>query len=113
VHELSVAQAIADTTVRHADGRPVSAVHVRIGHLRQVVPDSLQFAWELLTEDTVLHRAVLVVDHVPAVVHCTGCLERTTLELPLLVCGACGSTDVELESGDELTIQAVDVSEVA
>ena len=73
MHELSLAQAIADTTARYADGRPVAMVRVRIGHLRQVVPDSLQFAWELLTVDSVLDGAGLSIEHVPAVVRCADC----------------------------------------
>ena len=46
VHELSLAGAVIDTATRHADGRRVTAVHLRVGHLRQVVPDSLAFYFE-------------------------------------------------------------------
>jgi hydrogenase nickel incorporation protein HypA/HybF len=113
VHELSLAQAIADTTLRHADGRPVAAVHVRIGHFRQVVPESLLFAWELLTDDSALAGAALGIEHVEAVVECSGCGARTTLDLPVLACGSCGTTEVTLVSGDEFTIQTIDVAEVA
>jgi hydrogenase nickel incorporation protein HypA/HybF len=113
VHELSLAQAIADTTARYADGRRVAAVEVRIGHFRQVVPDSLQFAWQLLTDDTVLGGAVLTIHHVPAVVGCAECGARSQLELPVLVCSSCGGTQVSLESGDEFTIETIDVAEVA
>ena len=38
MHELALAQAIADTVSRRAEGRGVELVAVRIGHLRQVVP---------------------------------------------------------------------------
>jgi hydrogenase nickel incorporation protein HypA/HybF len=38
MHELSIAASIADIAVRHARGRKVSRVEVRVGHLRQVVP---------------------------------------------------------------------------
>ena len=48
MHELALCQAIVDTVERHAGGRRVEQVDVRIGHFRQVVPDSLQFSWELL-----------------------------------------------------------------
>ena len=73
MHELSLAQAIADATLRYADGRPVVDVRVRIGHFRQVVPDALQFAWELLTADSELEGTMLIVEHVPAVVRCGVC----------------------------------------
>ena len=108
MHELAVCQAIVDTVSRHADGQRVERVEVRIGHFRQVVPDSLLFSWELLVEGTGLSGCSLVVEHVPAVVQCRGCRASTTLDLPILVCGSCGGTDVELVSGEEFLIASID-----
>ena len=45
MHELSIAQAIVDVAARHAAGRRVERVQVRIGHLRQVVPSALAFSF--------------------------------------------------------------------
>ena len=109
MHELALGQAIADTVERHADGRHVERVLVRIGHLRQVVPDSLQVSWQLLVEGTDLDGCALEIEHVPAVVECRTCAATTTLELPVLACAACGSLDVELRSGEEFLIVASDV----
>ena len=50
MHELSIADAIARIAARHAGERRVSAVEVCVGHLRQVVPDSLEFAFGLLVD---------------------------------------------------------------
>ncbi len=111
MHELSLCQAIVDHVEARAGGRPIRRVEVRIGHLRQVVPDSLRFAWEMLTESTELAACELVVEHVPAVVHCGACGADTTLDLPVLACAACESLDVELRSGEELQLASMDVAE--
>ena len=66
------------------------------------------FSWELLTDGTDLAGCALAVDHVPAVVECRACGGTTTLDLPILVCGACGSSDVELVSGEEFLIASID-----
>ena len=108
MHELALAQAIADTVALHADGRRVDRVEVRIGHLRQVVPDSLQFSWELLVDGTELTGCALDIDHVPAVLECRACAGTTTLDLPILVCADCGSTNVALVSGEEFLITSID-----
>ncbi|MGI8663552.1 MAG: hydrogenase maturation nickel metallochaperone HypA [Acidimicrobiales bacterium] len=113
MHELSIAQAILDTVDARAGGRPVRRVDVRIGHLRQVVPDSLQFSWEMLTEGTDLAGCALVVDHVPAVVLCRACGTETTLAWPVLACAACEGHDVELLTGEEFQIASLDVAEEA
>ncbi|MDQ6838581.1 MAG: hydrogenase maturation nickel metallochaperone HypA [Actinomycetota bacterium] len=107
MHELALCEAIAETVARHADGRPVERVEVRIGHFRQVVPDSLQFSWELLTEGTDLAGCELVIDHVPAVITCGACGEQTTLDLPIMLCRSCESTDVTLISGEEFLIASI------
>ncbi|MGI9052650.1 MAG: hydrogenase maturation nickel metallochaperone HypA [Ilumatobacteraceae bacterium] len=113
MHELAVGQAIIDTVERRAGDRPVRRVIVRIGHLRQVVPDSLQFSWQLLVDGTDLEGCELAIEHVPAVVECTTCGAQTTLQLPVLACAACGSFDVELRSGEEFMIVGMDIAQPA
>jgi hydrogenase nickel incorporation protein HypA/HybF len=111
MHELSLCQAIVDAVVEHADGRPVRAVHLRIGHLRGVVPDSLHFAWEVLTDGTDLDGSDLLIDHVPAVLTCRACGTTSTLDQPLLLCPACISDQVDVVSGEEFQLAAIDVAE--
>jgi hydrogenase nickel incorporation protein HypA/HybF len=111
LHELSLCQAIVDTVVDHADGRPVRCVNVRIGHLRQVVPQSLQFSWQVITDGSDLAGAQLYVEHVPASVTCRSCGARTTLERPLLICGVCEGSDVQVLTGEEFQIASIDVVE--
>lgn len=110
MHELSLCQAICESVARYADGREVRRVDVRVGYLRQVVPESLHMAWELLTEHTNLGGAELVIEHVPAVVLCSACGAETTLDWPVLMCGACERTEVGLRSGEELDIVSIDVA---
>jgi hydrogenase nickel incorporation protein HypA/HybF len=112
VHELSLCDAILGTTMQRAEGRVVTQVTVRIGHLRQVVPDALRFGWEVLTDTTELKGCELVVEQVPAVVECHECRARTTLDLPILACGTCGSFEVKLLSGEEFLLVSLRLAEV-
>lgn len=111
MHELSLCRAIADTAVAHADGRDLSKVTVRIGHLRQVVPATLAYCWDLTVDGTPLEGCELVIEHVPAVARCRACGARTTLERPILVCGTCSAHEVVLESGEEFLVASIDVLE--
>ncbi|MEL6890544.1 MAG: hydrogenase maturation nickel metallochaperone HypA [Actinomycetota bacterium] len=109
MHELSLCSAIADAVREHAGNRPVRAVNLRIGHFRQVVPDSLRFCWSMQSADSGLADTDLVIEHVPAVVDCTACATRTELEHPIPVCGSCGSGDVTMISGEEFLIASIDL----
>jgi hydrogenase nickel incorporation protein HypA/HybF len=110
MHELAVCEAIAGTVRDRARGRNPDSVRVRIGYLRQVVPDSLVFSWEMVTTGTDLEGCDLVVDYIPAVVACAACGTRSTLEAPVLMCGSCDSVDVQLVSGNEFDLASFDVT---
>jgi hydrogenase nickel incorporation protein HypA/HybF len=103
-------EAIASKVVDRAAGRPVLTVTIRVGHLRQVVPDAMTFSWEMVTAGTVLDGAALRIEHIPAVVACRACGATTTLDAPILACGSCGARAVTLQSGDELLIVSLETA---
>jgi hydrogenase nickel incorporation protein HypA/HybF len=111
MHELSIAQAVVDVVTRHAGGRRVHAVEVRVGHLRQVVPDSLEFAFGLIVSGTPLDGAELRIEEVPAAGVCRCCGARTQFEDFPFACGECGSLDMELVEGEELLVDALELDE--
>jgi hydrogenase nickel incorporation protein HypA/HybF len=112
VHELSVCEAIAGAVNRHAGGQPVTRVLVRIGHLRQVVPDALTFSWQMLTTGSELEGSVLEIESVPATVACKACGAQTTLDMPIVACSECFSRDVELLTGEEFAVVSLELAEV-
>jgi hydrogenase nickel incorporation protein HypA/HybF len=111
MHELSIAQAILDVATRHADGRRVVKVEVRVGHLRQVVPDSLEFAFALITPGTALDGAELRITPVPAAGRCRECGAESVIEDFPLCCAQCGGLDVEMLAGEELLVDALELEE--
>jgi hydrogenase nickel incorporation protein HypA/HybF len=111
VHELSLCQAIVDTVREHAGKRQIRCVHVRIGYFRQVVPESLLFSWQVMTDGTELANCELSIEHVPAVIVCQHCGGRSELDRPLLVCPSCEGHSVDLVQGEEFQISSMDVTE--
>jgi hydrogenase nickel incorporation protein HypA/HybF len=113
MHELSIAEAVVDIAVRHADGRPVAAVELKVGHLRQVVPSALEFAFELVAQGTPVEGAELRMEVVPAAGRCRGCGEDSELPGFPLVCGSCGGLDVDVTQGEELRVDSLELEEEA
>jgi hydrogenase nickel incorporation protein HypA/HybF len=108
VHELSICTSLASIVEQHADGRSVQRVHLNVGHLRQVVPDTLRYSWEVIVTDTPLAGSVLEINHIPAVLHCRDCDARTTIGVPVFRC-TCGSTAVDVVAGNELLVTSLDL----
>ena len=86
-----MSSAIVDTVVRHAEGRRVTSVQVRLGRLRQVVPSSLAFYFELVSRDTVCEGARLDQEVVPAALRCADCAHEWQIDVPFFRCPRCGS----------------------
>ena len=59
MHELSVASAVLNTALKHCGDRQVTVVNVRVGRMRQVVPASLEFYFEIVARDTACEGARL------------------------------------------------------
>jgi hydrogenase nickel incorporation protein HypA/HybF len=113
MHELSISSAVVDTVVEHAAGRRVTAVTMTVGAFRQVVPDSLEFYFEIVSRGTVCEGARLEQVLVPLRLGCSGCGEEWEPEAPAFRCPSCGGADVEVRQGDELEVESIQVEEEA
>jgi hydrogenase nickel incorporation protein HypA/HybF len=112
MHELSVSSAVVDTVLKHAAGRRVIVVSLRIGHLRQVVPDSLAFYFELVSRETLCEGARLEQEVVPALLRCDGCAREWDPEDAWFRCTGCGGPG-EVIAGNELEVESIEVEEAA
>jgi hydrogenase nickel incorporation protein HypA/HybF len=111
VHELSLSSAIVNTVAKHAGGRKVTVVNLRVGRLRQVIPDTLEFYFEFVARDSVCEGARLVQEVVPARLRCSGCDHEWEIEIPAFRCPACAGGDVAVASGDEFEVESIEVEE--
>ncbi len=119
MHELSISSAIVDTALLHADGRRVTQVDVRIGALRQVVPESLAFYFEIVTRDTDCDGARLELEIVSAWMSCEVCgtewdpapAPSEVAVLPTFRCPSCESPGAKVVEGDELEVESIEVAD--
>jgi hydrogenase nickel incorporation protein HypA/HybF len=111
MHELSLAESVVRIACRHAGGRRVARVELKVGHLRQVVPSALEFAFELVARGTPVEGAELALEEVPAAGRCRRCGHEGELERFPLACTACGGMDIELLAGEELLVDALEIDD--
>jgi hydrogenase nickel incorporation protein HypA/HybF len=109
VHELSIATAVLETSLRHAGGQRVSSVSVRTGAMRQVVPRSLCFYFEIVARDTLCEGAELTLTEVATELRCRDCGEVWSPEIPAFRCPGCAGAEVEITAGGELEVDYIEV----
>ena len=111
MHELSLSSAIVATVEKHADGRPVRIVNLRVGRLRQVVPESLEFYFDVVARGTVCEGAKLELEVVPAELRCSACGHEWELEEPPFWCPACSGREVTVVAGNEFEVESLEIEE--
>ncbi|MBV9846785.1 MAG: hydrogenase maturation nickel metallochaperone HypA [Kutzneria sp.] len=108
MHELAITQSIVEAVVDRLGEARIASVRLEIGTLSGVVPDSVRFCFDLVTEGTTLAGARLEIDQPGGRARCRSCAEEFSSDDPIMLC-ACGSADLDVIAGQELTITAVEV----
>ena len=112
MHELSIAQSVLEIACRHAAGRRVTRVELKVGHLRQVVTAALTFSFELVAQGTPVEGAELAIEAVPALGRCRRCGAESNLHEFPLQCKPCGGFELEIVAGEELMVEALELEEI-
>jgi len=105
MHELSIAQELLDIIFVNAEEagiHSVSEVNIRIGEYAGIFPDSLQFAFEVLSQDKMTEGASLNIEHVAPRFVCQTC--GTEMRREDERCTRCGNSDIRMIGGDELEL---------
>ena len=111
MHELSIADSVVRIADHQADGRRVTKVWIKVGHLRQVVPSALSFSFGLVAEGTPVEGAELEIEEVPAVALCRKCAVESRIASFPMQCRECGGFDLEVLSGEELLVESLELEE--
>jgi hydrogenase nickel incorporation protein HypA/HybF len=111
MHELSIAQNIVDILndqMRIHRLSKIENVSLRVGVLRSVVIESLSFSFDVLTSGSPLEGARLQIEEVPLRGRCMECGQEVTLETWMDDCPHCRGPRMEIVSGKELDIVAIE-----
>lgn len=115
MHEMGVAQQMVDIALASIPDdivEPrVEKLNLRIGKLAAVVEDSLKFCFEIITKDSPLEGARLVIEDVPVQVRCRACSHQWEVEGPIFTCPSCKDGAVDILSGRELEISSLELAD--
>jgi len=112
MHEISVVQSIidiAEANARRQNSNWIQTIKIQLGEFTTIVPDALEFAFEVARRGTLAQDATLKIEFVPMVTRCVLC---GTVNDPVrqicLLCPQCG-LPLEIVSGEELQLQYIEV----
>ncbi len=112
MHELSITESILEIATRHAEAagaQKVTGINIIVGRLSSVVDDSVQFYWDIISQDTICAGAILQFERNPARMKCLECATEYTFDHDLIPCPQCGSFLAKIISGEEFRMDSIEV----
>jgi len=116
MHEMSIIEALLEQIqqeIRTHPGALVQHVRVRVGKLRQTVPEMLTFCYDAAVRGTSLEGSHLDVEELPAEARCRRCCLTFAVEDNWFECPRCKSTEADLLQGDELQLLSLELTKAA
>jgi len=108
MHELSIIENIVEIILKELPKHNISkvtSISLRIGEMRQIVPEALHFGFECISKNTPAEGAELIIENVPIKGYCHQCTKNFILKNWLQGCPSCFNNSVEIVSGKELEIK--------
>ncbi len=113
MHEVALVEHLLDAVQAELPTAPRSArvrrVLIHVGVLSGAHPEALRFAFDFLAPDYLGEGAALEIIEIPAVCRCQTCGTASEINEPVLLCPRCGSSEIRMEGGSELTLQEIDL----
>jgi len=113
MHEVSIALSlleIIEKKCREEGYSWVESVKVRIGQASSILPEALNFAFEMAKKETIAREAALLIDLIPVKALCKTCLHSFEgKNLYIFECPFCSSSSLQIISGHELQLVEMEV----
>jgi len=115
MHEMGIAMQIVEIAIASVPAdlknAQVKRVNIKVGKLAAVVPESLQFCFQIAVRDTPLCDAELNIEEIPLRIRCTDCHVEWVAQEPVFLCRKCNGKSVKMLSGRELDITSIEVED--
>jgi hydrogenase nickel incorporation protein HypA/HybF len=114
MHEMGIALEIiriaTESIPAELKGSRVERVHLQVGQLSAVVSESLRFCFDIVSKETALNGAALVIEEMPVVARCRDCEHTWTITGPVFICENCQGGRLDILSGRQLDIKSIEIA---
>lgn len=119
MHELSMADAIVKTVIDVAEknnAQEITEVTIEIGKLTLLNPEQLKFMIDVLSENTLLEGAEIIIEEIPIEIKCNSCdfvgpFPSDDLDhlVPIVNCPECEGRDLKITRGRECNVKTIKI----
>ncbi len=111
MHELSIISSLFTMIEEVAEEHHlirITAVKLKLGKLQHIVPETLTFAFEVVSKGTKAEGARLEVEDIPIAMQCNRCRHQFIVKDHVYICPECEQTDLTMSGGMEILLESVE-----
>jgi hydrogenase nickel incorporation protein HypA/HybF len=112
MHELSVTQniiKISSEEAKKASACIVKEIRIKVGELSGLIPESIQFYFDIASRGTIVESAKLQIEKIPIGIICNDCRNEGNVSRNNYCCNSCGSYNIKIIRGHEFFIDSLEV----
>jgi len=114
MHELALMTSLVNRVCEIAENenaKRITNIHVKRGELSGVIPESLNFCFDVCVADTIAEDANLCIHDVAAKWRCDSCGKIITKveDLSVPICPECGNYKLTLTEGREFQLDSIEI----
>ncbi|MBQ8526473.1 MAG: hydrogenase maturation nickel metallochaperone HypA [Clostridia bacterium] len=114
MHELSVTQSILNIALSEGEkhnAKKITKIKIALGTVSGMVPDCVQEYFNIISEDTIAHKAELSFRKIPVTFRCSVCGAEFDVDKISFKCTLCGSNRVKMLTGREFYVESIDIDD--
>ncbi len=112
MHEMSLCEGILQILENESEQKnfkKVKKVALEVGPFSGVEVDALKFSFDVVMKGSLAEGSELIIIDMPATAWCMQCAETVTIKQRYDDCPSCGSAQIQVTAGEELSIKELEV----
>jgi hydrogenase nickel incorporation protein HypA/HybF len=104
---------IAINNAKQENANYIKKITMNIGKLSGVIPEALEFAFDVVTKGTMAENATLKINTIPIICYCDSCQEKFNPQEWFFECPYCHQFSNHILQGKEIELISVEIQSIA
>jgi hydrogenase nickel incorporation protein HypA/HybF len=113
MHEIGIMESTLEIAIDNAikqNARCINKLTMRIGKLSGIVPEALEFAFEVVTAGTIAENATLEMELIAVICYCDCCQQEFQPDDWFFQCPTCDQFSNQIIQGKEIELLSLEIS---
>jgi len=111
MHELAITEGIIRAAIPEAekhDAKRILEIHLKIGELSGVLPECIQYYFDIAGRGTIAEGAKLTIKKIPVSIACPDCGYEGPVDRKKIRCPQCGGIGFRITGGREYFVDSLE-----